>query len=77
MTMDATAGRMARAPAAAGRDWDSVQFRAIFLLCLPAHLLAAAAARLSPGFWSGAAHPSLFAQAWEASGTTARIALSG
>ena len=76
MTMHSTgAARLARPPA---RDWDGVQFRTILLLCLPVHLAAAAAARLTPAFWSDArARASLFAEAWQASGTTARIALSG
>ena len=80
MTMDATVGRMGRATAT--RDWDSAQFRAICMLCLPVHLVAAAAARLTPSFWSDrdmvrSGRQSFFAQAWEASSTTARIAFSG
>ena len=74
MTMLATGtARIARAP---GRDWDGVQFRTILLLCLPLQLAAAAAARLTPGVRSDA-RASLFAEAWRAAGTTARIALSG
>ena len=74
-TLSAGTARFARTP---GRDWDDVQFRTILLLCLPVHLLAAAAARLTPAFWSDArARASLFAEAWRASNTTARIACSG
>ena len=73
-TMRST-GAARRAPA---RDWDGVQFRALVLLCLPVHLMAAAAARLTPSFWSGSRiRAPLFAEAWQASGTTARIAFAG
>ena len=75
MTAPGSTNRLARAP---GRDWDGVQFRTILLLCLPVHLAAAAAARLTPGFWSDAgARAPLLAEAGRASGTTARLALAG
>lgn len=62
----------------AGRDWDSLQFRAIFAICLPACVFAAASRRLSPDFWRNASsRRPFFAEAWKAAGTTARFALAG
>ena len=62
----------------AGRDWDSLQFRAIFAICLPACFFAAATRRLSPNFWQNAAvRRPLLAEACKAAGTTARFALAG
>ena len=60
------------------RDWDSLQFRAIFAICLPASLCAAATRRLSPNFWQAHAdRRSIFGEAREAAGTIARFALAG
>ena len=60
------------------RDWDSLQFRAIFAVCYPACFFAAASRRLSPNFWQNASSPRrLFAEAREAAGTIARFALAG
>lgn len=62
----------------AGRDWDSLQFRAIFAICYPACLFAAASRRLRPNFWQNASsRRRLFAEAGQAAGTTARFALAG
>ena len=62
----------------AGRDWDSLQFRAIFAICLPACFFAAVSHRLSPNYWQDASsRRPLLAEAWEAAGTTARFALAG
>ena len=62
----------------AGRDWDSVQFHAIFVICYPACFFAAASRRLSPDFWQNASsRRRLFTEAREAAGTTARFALAG
>ena len=60
------------------RDWDSLQFRAIFAVCYPACFFAAASRRLSPNFWQSASSPRrLFAESREAAGTIARFALAG
>lgn len=60
------------------RNWDSLQFRLIFALSFAVYLFAALGARLKPAFWRGAAsHRSIFAEAWEASGTTAQLAFAG
>ena len=61
------------------RDWDGLQFRAIFAICLPACLFAAASRRLTPAFWRAAlgGRQGLLTEAWEAAGTTARFALAG
>ena len=62
----------------AGRDWDSLQFRAIFAICLPACVCAAASRRLTPNFWQGASvRRPMLVEAWKAAGTTARFALAG
>ena len=62
----------------AGRDWDSLQFRAIFAICLPACFFAAASRRLSLNFWQTASsRRPLIAEVWEAARTTARFALAG
>ena len=66
-----------RAPAFAS-DWDGVQFKLIFAFCLAFYMASAVLARLDPRFWRRPApRRSVFAEAWEASGTTARIAFSG
>ena len=59
------------------RRWDATQFRVIFALSFVAFLVGAAAMRLSPKYWREAPHRSIFAQAWEASGTTAQFAFFG
>ena len=62
----------------AGRGWDSLQFRAIFAICLPACFCSAVSGRLNPNFWrKEAGRRSIFAEACEAAGTTARLALAG
>ena len=62
----------------AGRDWDSLQFRAIFAICYPTCLFAAVLRRLSPKFWQNASsRRPLFVEAHDAAGTTARFALAG
>ncbi len=69
-----------RRPAAPAAEQyrDGLQFKLIFSLCLAFHLVAAVLVRLDPRFWRRAApRRSAFAEAWEASGTTTRIAFSG
>ena len=57
---------------------DGLQFKLIFSFCLAFYLVAAMLARLDPRFWRRVSlHRSAFVEAWEASGTTARIAFSG
>ncbi len=72
--------RRARAPAAPAVEHrrDDLQFKLIFSFCLAFHLPAAVLVRLDPRSWRAASpRRSAFAEAWEASGTTARIAFSG
>ncbi len=59
------------------RRWDDLQFRIVFALSLPVFLVGAIAMRLIPNLSHDVANRSVFAQAWEASGTTAQIAFSG
>lgn len=57
---------------------DSLQFRAIFAVSFVFYLAAAVGHRLTPNHWSTArGRRSIFAEAWEASGTTARMAFAG
>ena len=73
----ATLSGLASSPEA-GRNWDSLQFRFIFALSFLFYLVTAIAARFTPHFWRAAAtHRSIFAEANEAAGTTARIAFYG
>ncbi len=59
-------------------DWDGLQFKLIFAFCLAFYLAAAFAARLDPRFWRRPApRRSALVEAWEASGTIARIAFYG
>ena len=59
-------------------DWDSLHYRVIFALSFGIYFAAGMIRRLTPAFWRRAAsHKSILAEAWEASGTTARIAFSG
>ena len=66
-----------------GPNWDSLQFKLIFSLCLAFYvafyLAAAMLGRLDPRSWRRATTPrrSALVAAWEASGTTARLAFSG
>ena len=65
-------------PSVIAADWDGLQFKLIFAFCLAFYLVAAIAARRDPRFWRRPApRRSAFLEAWEASGTTARIALTG
>ena len=78
----ATRSFASRSPAQASPtlapDWDGLQFKLIFALCLGFYLCAALALRLDPRFWRRPApRRSAFVEAWEASGTTARIAFCG
>ena len=60
------------------RQTDKLQYQLIFALSFFAHLVAAAGRRLSPRFWAAAAgRRPLFAEAWAASATTARLAFAG
>ncbi len=77
MSARTMASRALDAPSV-GQNWDSLQFKLIFSLCLAFYLTAAVLARLDPRSWRRARlRRSAFAEAWEASGTTARIAFSG
>lgn len=62
---------------AVDRRWDDMQYRVVFALSLPVFLVGAIAMRLIPNLSGEVAPRSVFAQAWEASGTTAQIAFSG
>ena len=61
------------------RNWDSLQFRFIYALSFVFYLVTAIAARFTPHFWrnAGSKHRSIFAEANEAAGNTARIAFYG
>ncbi len=60
------------------QDRDGLQFKLIFSFCLAFYLVAAMLVRLDPRFWRRVSlRRSAFVEAWEASGTTARIAFSG
>jgi hypothetical protein len=59
------------------RRWDDLQFRVVFALSFPVFLVGAIAMRLVPNLSCDTPSRSVFAQAWEASGTTAQIAFSG
>ena len=59
------------------RRWDDMQYRVVFALSLPVFLVGAIAMRLVPNLSRETPHGSVFAQAWEAAGTTAQIAFSG
>ena len=58
------------------RDWDSLQFRAIFAICWPACLCVALIDRLQTKV-QRRSHRSLLAEARDAAGTIARYALAG
>ncbi len=78
MTSMTTTGLINMRTSVAPHDWDSLQYRVIFALSFLIYLAAGTGRRLTPGFWrDAAANKSLFTEAWEASGTTARIAFSG
>jgi hypothetical protein len=62
---------------AVDRRWDDMQFRVVFALSFPVFLVGAVATRLIPNLGRETQNRSVFAQAWEASGTTAQIAFSG
>ena len=59
------------------RRWDDLQYRIVFALSLPVFFIGAVAMRLLPMLSHEAQTRSVFAQAWEAAGTTAQIAFSG
>jgi hypothetical protein len=60
------------------RNWDGLQFRAILAVTFPAYLAVAAGARLQPTHWRNRApHRSIFSEAFEAAGNTARMAFAG
>ncbi len=64
--------------ASSDRNWDGVQFRAIFALVFPVYLVAAVGARFAPSHWrKRSSHRSIFSEATQAAGTTARMAFAG
>lgn len=76
--MNARANMASIFAAPAERNWDGLQFRAIFALVFPVYLLVATGARLAPSHWRGrSSHRSIFSEATSAAGTTARMAFAG
>lgn len=59
------------------RRLDNLQFRLIFAVSFIIFLTGAIVLRLMPNHWKDNNRRSVFAQAWEASGTAAQIAFSG
>jgi hypothetical protein len=63
--------------AVSARRLDNLQFRLIFAVSFVVFLTGALFIRLMPNHWKDNNRRSVFAQAWEASGTAAQIAFSG